>query len=262
MLTAAFTFLLYQWKFAIGLAMLYSFAKGLYNITLHPLSRAGIPGSFLAAFTHYYEIFWCFYCGRSIYYQKVLQMHRQYGPVVRISPNEISLSETSDLEEIYNVRSNYTKDETFYRSFSGGHGMFAETNPTRHRARRAPWSCYFSTTAVQQLQPMVQAKVQKLCQRLMKILDEQETANVQILLHSLMVDIVSEYTLHRSLDFLDNPQKAELYVSTMFETAGWLWMLVANPVAYYLGRFLFAIQGKILGGAFHELYEVSQDDTQ
>lgn len=44
------------------------------------------------------------------------RLHEQYGPVVRISPNEVSFNNQDALKEIYGIKSEYSKGD-FYELF-------------------------------------------------------------------------------------------------------------------------------------------------
>jgi hypothetical protein len=73
---------------AVALVVVYHTSIAIYNATLHPLAK--VPGYKLAGMTKLYKLFWCYHNGRSVYYRKIREMHDQLGPVVRVSPNEIS----------------------------------------------------------------------------------------------------------------------------------------------------------------------------
>lgn len=79
--------------------MLLSLALTLYRLYLHPLSR--IPGPRLAAISS------AWYAhqvrnGRMLQLGKTL--HKQYGPVVRVSPNEIWFASREAFKIIYSER--------------------------------------------------------------------------------------------------------------------------------------------------------------
>lgn len=77
----------------------FQLVKALYNISpLHPLSR--IPGPRLAAATYIPEIYHdVIKYGR--YTRRIRVMHEEYGPLVRISPNEIHCNDMNFSDDIY-----------------------------------------------------------------------------------------------------------------------------------------------------------------
>ena len=67
-----------------------------YNCTLHPLRN--VPGPFLAKFSQSWRNIRYF---RGSWHEDIVQLHRQYGDVVRIAPNEISFVNVAALKELY-----------------------------------------------------------------------------------------------------------------------------------------------------------------
>lgn len=67
-----------------------------YTRTLHPL--ASVPGPFWASISRLWYMYRV-YVGDMHTVQR--QLHEQYGPVVRIGPNEVSTADLSTLPQIY-----------------------------------------------------------------------------------------------------------------------------------------------------------------
>lgn len=78
--------------------------KILYNIYLHPLRK--IPGPFLAKAT---ELWRTRKYVKGQWHQDILDLHQRYGPVVRISPNEVSFVDKDALEQVYGIGTNTRK---------------------------------------------------------------------------------------------------------------------------------------------------------
>ena len=77
----------------------YYVARTFYNIFLHPL--ASIPGPMLAAASSWYETYFDLLKapgdgGR--YPWEIKRMHRVYGPIVRIGPNEVHVDDPAWFE--------------------------------------------------------------------------------------------------------------------------------------------------------------------
>jgi hypothetical protein len=67
-----------------------------YYIFLHPYSK--IPGPFLASFSKLWINTRQF---RGSWHNDILEVHRQYGPVVRIAPDEVSFVDREALKTLY-----------------------------------------------------------------------------------------------------------------------------------------------------------------
>ncbi|KAJ5592740.1 hypothetical protein N7537_009644 [Penicillium hordei] len=76
--------------FLLGSAVAYNIVMIIYRLYFHKLSR--FPGPRLAAATGLYEIYFSAW-GPGIFEYEIDNMHRKFGPVVRITPDEIHIQE-------------------------------------------------------------------------------------------------------------------------------------------------------------------------
>lgn len=82
-----------------------------YRVLLSPL--ASLPGPRITAVTSLWLKYQEFRGERTV---KLDLLHQIYGPVVRISPNEVSFNSYTALKEIYGMRSDFSKSD-FYDLF-------------------------------------------------------------------------------------------------------------------------------------------------
>ena len=88
-----------------------SFLHVVYLRTLHPL--AGVPGPWLGSVTK----LWLLWQMRSLAIHKVdLALHATYGPVVRVAPNEVHISDPTLVKKIYGAGSKYQKGDWYSKS--------------------------------------------------------------------------------------------------------------------------------------------------
>ena len=145
--------------------VLYFISNAIYNLYLSPISK--IPGPKLAAATWWYEYYYdVVNYGKYVF--KVMDMHKEYGPIVRISPYEVHISDPDFYDTLYASSSTNRKDRwTFY---TNGLGLPVSTLGTvehnLHRRRRAAMSSFFSKQKVAKLQPVVEERARKLADRL------------------------------------------------------------------------------------------------
>ncbi|CRL20339.1 Cytochrome P450 [Penicillium camemberti] len=76
--------------FLLGSAVAYNIVMIIYRLHFHKLSR--FPGPRLAAATGLYEIYFSVW-GPGIFEYEIDNMHRKFGPVVRITPDEVHIQE-------------------------------------------------------------------------------------------------------------------------------------------------------------------------
>ncbi|KAK3388721.1 cytochrome P450 [Sordaria brevicollis] len=109
--------------------------SSLYNLHLHPLRS--FPGPLL----HRASLFPYLYhqlTGRLPY--TVHTLHRQYGPIVRISPNSLSFSDPQAWKDIYGHRAHgeeeFAKPRVFYRLKTIPPSLLSETRENHSTLRR------------------------------------------------------------------------------------------------------------------------------
>ena len=149
----------------VGLAslVLYTLAVGTYRLLLAPISR--IPGPLLAKLTYGYEFYYDV-INRGQYIWKIRELHETYGPVVRISPEEVHILDAEFYDEIY---SGSTRKRNKWEFVCNSHGVpesaFGTSNHDLHRLRRAALNPFFSKQKVRALQPKIEHVVENLLAR-------------------------------------------------------------------------------------------------
>jgi hypothetical protein len=156
-----------------------------YRLIFHPLAH--IPGPKLAAATFFYQAYFSIAHG-SRYYAQIRNSTRNMvsktihislemfsvlalfniqcsssGPVIRITPDEIHLSDPENYDSIYSVVSRYPKSPRFYDAFGTSYSSFTTCSNELHRLRRVAIQPMFSRKMVLELEDVVQGKAKKLC---------------------------------------------------------------------------------------------------
>jgi hypothetical protein len=80
-------------------ALVYFIALACYRIYFHPISH--IPGPKLAAFTYWYQSYYDLWPHSGRFLWKTIELHKQYGPIVRIGPNEVQVNDPDFYSEMY-----------------------------------------------------------------------------------------------------------------------------------------------------------------
>ncbi|KAI5244526.1 hypothetical protein E4T43_03835 [Aureobasidium subglaciale] len=114
-------------------------------------------GPFLTKFTglaHFISIFG----GQRHLYLDAL--HDKYGPVVRISPREVSVADYESLRQVFKTVGGFLKPES-YKTFTAEPtpSVFTTTDPVYHAKFRKMLAPAMSESCLNKLQPVVQAKV-------------------------------------------------------------------------------------------------------
>lgn len=128
-----------------GLAITIFVFSALLKALRSPL--ATVPGPWYSRFTHLvlkYEIM----RGRRIFY--VHDLHERYGPIVRLSPEEVAVADGGAFAQIHKIGSGFNKSP-WYDTITPNRspGIFTMRDPHRHAARRRLFAQPFSNSALQ-----------------------------------------------------------------------------------------------------------------
>lgn len=136
-----------------------------YRIYFHPL--AGIPGPFPAKITGQWRSV-CYWKGT--WHDDILRVHRQYGQVVRIAPNEVSVVDQHAMKLLYGHGHNALKTDWYgtWDSPVGPPSFFAIRDKKMHSFRRKRVSCAYSMSSVLKYEPYIQNCLDLLLRKLQK----------------------------------------------------------------------------------------------
>jgi hypothetical protein len=183
----------------LGLSFFYLVILVLYRRYLHPLSH--VPGPFLYSVTRlclwYHNV-----VREGQLYLELVKLHEQYGPVVRISPNEVHLNDPDNYDKIYNSSGKYTKDPIFYKGF-GFESFFTTCSNALHRKRRGLMNPFFSRRSVLELEHLVIEKMEKMCQKLGDNLDAKQPVDITAAFKAVSIDVITDYAFDDCWDQID-----------------------------------------------------------
>ncbi|KAK2017445.1 cytochrome P450 [Colletotrichum eremochloae] len=206
----------------IGLAIVVFFVlRTIYYLTLHPL--AGYPGPLLARITTIPSL-WHRADGSN--HRWPLLLHRKYGHIVRIGPNELSYTHPDAWHDIY-TRTGGGGD--IPKDFDGlGPDMAApETGIVRaddanHRRQRRIFSHAFSDRAVLKQESLIQGHVRNLLRKLADGNEEPTSSHGHVdlvtWLSYLAFDIMGDLMYGEPLGMLDSDESARQWVRDTYST--------------------------------------------
>ncbi|TWU70990.1 hypothetical protein ED733_000684 [Metarhizium rileyi] len=119
-----------------------------YRLYLHPL--ATFPGPRLAAVSTLYRAYYQFWRDGKLLH-KTIKLHKKYGPVIRISPNEVKSSihnrTAISYFDIYSTTFNGRKDPDFYNHLrvEADTILLIDDDTGEHKARFQPLASLFSS---------------------------------------------------------------------------------------------------------------------
>jgi len=218
-LTETVSWLLLQHPFLtiIGSYLLYHVFLAIYHVYLSPLSQ--FPGPRIAAATLLYEFYYDF-IAKGQYTFRIAQLHEEYGPIVRISPYEVHISDADFYDSLYTGSVNPREKWGWGARVFGVKSAYIGTiSHELHRKRRAPLNHFFSKRSVLALEPMLQEMVEKLCARLDGFKQSGKAVNMRNATAALTMDVITRYAFGKAYDALEDEGFAPNW-STAIESIG------------------------------------------
>ncbi|PGG97499.1 hypothetical protein AJ79_09169 [Helicocarpus griseus UAMH5409] len=211
---------MYGFSTIFTLCALYCFSYIVYNLYFHPL--AGYPGPLLARSTLLWRII---YSSGGRFHRAIDEEHKRYGPVFRVSPNELSFASVGSWKDIYGhpVGGKHHIKSKFYEIYGSGYRSLcvgSERDPKRHSAMKKNLSAAFSTKALLEQESIVNACVDNF----VKKIGEQEKSrngglNMTKWFEMISFDILGEMAFGESFHAVDQGKPhfwSELIVKHLF----------------------------------------------
>ena len=147
----------------IGLVALYTVGVAFYNVFLHPLRNYPGPKSWATSRIPY---LWSLLHGNMA--RDGLELHRRYGDIVRIAPDELSYTSSQAWKDIYahhQGRDEFFKDPMQLPKNPTGPSLIGADRETHGRYRRF-LSYPFSNKGMQEQEPTIQTYIDLMIKRL------------------------------------------------------------------------------------------------
>lgn len=146
-----------------GAALVSLFAYVVYDLCIHPLAK--YPGPLLGRLTQWYDVYHAYKGDKHVLFYR---LHQQYGPIVRFSPNTLSINDPAALKEIYAHGANVQKS-VFYKCFRAAPGAISTllaTEKAHHARKRRVLGQAFSDQALRGLEQYVIGHVKDIVDRI------------------------------------------------------------------------------------------------
>ncbi|THU92245.1 cytochrome P450 [Dendrothele bispora CBS 962.96] len=176
-----------------------------------PLNK--FPGPFIARWTTLYRGYYDL-VKKGGWLKHLEVLHRMYGPIVRVGPNELHFNDPRAYGEIYSLGSCFHKDPVLYGSFGNTvDSVFTTPDPQDAAVFRNILAPYLSRRAVIKREHIIRDKVEKLISSLESYGPETGSpANLDHAIPSTALDILTELMFTRSFNMLSVPEFNHLFV--------------------------------------------------
>ncbi|KAL3473816.1 hypothetical protein BJX99DRAFT_260932 [Aspergillus californicus] len=182
-----------------------SMKAAVYKALSSPLRR--IPGPLHTTFTRL-PLHFATLGGKQLYY--IHELHQRYGPVVRISPAEVSVSSLAGVREIHRIGSGFLKAEWYEKLTPDRVGIFAMRDAKQHAQRRKLFARMFSKSELRaSWEPLVREKVLLFVSQIQEELQRTGVCDVLKWSTFLATDVSGHLMFGESFDMLRLGKKNE-----------------------------------------------------
>ncbi|KAL2836559.1 cytochrome P450 [Aspergillus pseudoustus] len=171
----------------------------LYRLYFHPISK--VPGPKLAACTSLWLAYHT-YIGDEC--TVIFELHKKYGPVLRVAPNDVDIASGDAIEPIYLSRGGFPKTQVYSKFDIDGHTTIFSTLTLSERASRAKAVApLFSTASIRDSQDALNSVVNEFVERIRRDAKSGQPVNVLQIARALAIDTVTTYLFQEPYGALD-----------------------------------------------------------
>lgn len=172
----------------------------IYCRFFHPL-RA-IPGPFLASISRTWIVFRT-WSGDMEHTQR--DLHRKYGYLVRIAPNEVSCSDPESIKIIYGSKNVFQKTD-YYDAWAppnnGYVGHFPARDEKKHAERRRIVNSVYSMSSVLESEKFIDSCTQLFCESMEGFAKEESVIDLSLWINMYTFDVLGELFYGKMFGFM------------------------------------------------------------
>ncbi|KAL2826445.1 cytochrome P450 [Aspergillus cavernicola] len=175
----------------------------LLSLTYTTRSLRSLPGPFWARFTR----LWYFRRVANGHFEEDnIQLHKKYGPVVRIAPDHYSINDRASLKTIYGTGTKFTKS-AWYEGWKHPDperwALFPDRDIKRHGETRKRFSSLYSMSSLVHYEEFVDQCADVFFQRLSEFAERDVKFNLGEWFQFYAFDVIGEITYGQRFGFLD-----------------------------------------------------------
>ncbi|KAM0257669.1 hypothetical protein ACHAQJ_004233 [Trichoderma viride] len=130
------------------------------------------------------------------------------GPVVRLAPNEVSITDIDAVKKIYNARETFRKTSWYGHLSVTSENIFNTSRTELHRRLRRLLSGSMSEFSLQAVQPQVQSKIDLMIKRIGEEMERRGAADVIKWFLFMATDVIGELSFGDSFRTLEIGEKS------------------------------------------------------
>ena len=142
------------------------------------------------------------------------------GPIIRINPYELHINDPNWYDDLYNFEK-FDKYEWHVAQFGHPHSSANTVSHELHQKRRGAVGSFFARGTILRLErSVIQRHIKKLCDRLDEFKASKRPLALGTAYRAFTTDVISDYTMAKSFDFLDMPDFNQAWFDAFLENVG------------------------------------------
>ncbi|KJZ75411.1 hypothetical protein HIM_05107 [Hirsutella minnesotensis 3608] len=184
----------------LAICLLHLAVSIIYSLYLSPLRN--VPGPALARYTPLWEL-WALRKGG--FHERLIRLHEQHGPVVRLAPNRYSFNGAADMKKIYGVGSGFVKSE-FYHSWGDPQrdNIFSIRDEKKHAQRKRAIAQLYTMTTVVSYEQAVEKMNVVFADSLRRHTSGNTSFGLPAFCQYYAFDVIGEITMETNFGMMDN----------------------------------------------------------
>ncbi|CAI7649241.1 unnamed protein product [Penicillium glandicola] len=140
------------------------------------------------------------------YFKRVAQLHKIYGPVVRVTPNEVHFNDPEFIDMVYPNPARKTNKPIWFAQRTGTpYSIVSTPDHSLHRQRRNALNSFFSVASIRRLEPIMKKYMGKMVTIMENAGKTGQILHMHHLFKACASDVITVYAFGECFDFLDRP---------------------------------------------------------
>ncbi|SPQ21598.1 081fbd33-2ec6-4db0-aec7-cd1a12f98c00 [Thermothielavioides terrestris] len=137
------------------------------------------------------------------YFRVIEDMHRKYGPIVRVNPNEVHFNDPEFIDTLFPLSGRRTNKPIQIGKRTGTpDSMVTTVDHDVHRRRRNAVNAFFSNNSIRRMEPILQERLRTLLRRI-RSGEPGKALEMHPVFRACTNDVITTYAFGRSLGLLD-----------------------------------------------------------
>jgi hypothetical protein len=132
--------------------------------------------------------------------------HRLSGPIIRLSPSEVHIQDSSFFHVLYSQTRLWDKPKHLQHRFKNDNGVFTTPSHEVHRHRRAAVSPFFSKRKISQNGPSLQLRADQLCDIIEReYKNSKKILQLDAMFACFVADTIVSFCFDKNYKWLESP---------------------------------------------------------